>query len=112
MGVWFGRPRATDQLTTNDRIGILPALGTIPETAIAGLHRITRRHHMVRETYEQHMAFINSTVERLESNQVGIDELEELARKFAESREYCLSRLSAIEGVLSATLGGEQGIGQ
>ncbi|EMN3633080.1 exodeoxyribonuclease VII small subunit [Pseudomonas aeruginosa] len=63
---------------------------------------------MQRETYEQHMAFINDTVKRLEANQVGIDELEDLARKFAESREYCLQRLSSIEGVLSATLGGGQ----
>lgn len=64
---------------------------------------------MERQTYEQHMAFINDTVSRLEANQVGIDELEDLARKFAESREYCLARLSSIESVLSATLGGDQG---
>ncbi len=67
---------------------------------------------MQRENYEQHMAFINDTVARLEANKVGIDELEDVARKFAESRDYCLARLSAIEGVLSATLGGEQGAGQ
>lgn len=67
---------------------------------------------MQRENYEQHMAFINDTVARLEANKVGIDELEDLARKFAESREYCLARLSAIEGVLSATLGSEQGVSQ
>jgi len=67
---------------------------------------------MQRETYEQHMAFINETVARLERNEVGIDELEELARKFAESREYCLSRLNSIEGVLTATLGGEPSVGQ
>lgn len=67
---------------------------------------------MQRDTYEQHMAFINQTVGRLERNEVGIDELEELSRKFAESREYCLSRLNAIEGVLAATLGGEQPVGQ
>ena len=67
---------------------------------------------MQRETYEQHMAFINETVARLESNQVGIDELEELARKFAESREYCLQRLSNIERVLTETLGGGQATGQ
>ncbi len=67
---------------------------------------------MQRETYEQHMAYITDTVARLEANAVGIDELEDVARKFAESRDYCLKRLSGIESVLSATLGGEQGAGQ
>jgi exonuclease VII small subunit len=70
---------------------------------------VERRSTLQRETYEQHMSFINETVARLEANQVGIDELEGLARQFAESRQYCLERLSSIEGVLSATLGGEQG---
>lgn len=65
-----------------------------------------------RTTYEQHMAFIESTVQRLECNQVGIDELEDLARKFAESRQFCLSRLTSIENVLNTTLGAEAGAGQ
>lgn len=58
------------------------------------------------------MALIESTVPRLERNQAGIDELEELARKFAEFRQFWPARLTSIENVLSSTLGAEAGAGR
>lgn len=58
------------------------------------------------------MALIESTVPRLDRNQAGIDELEELARKFAEFRQFWPARLTSIENVLSSTLGAEAGARQ
>lgn len=49
---------------------------------------------------------------RLERNQAVIDELVELARKFAESLQFWLARLTSIENVLSSTLGAEAGAEQ
>ena len=46
-----------------------------------------------RATYEENMAFIEDTVKRLEQNQVGIDELESLAREFAGARQFCFTFL-------------------
>ena len=67
---------------------------------------------MSRDTYEANIAFIEQTVKRLERNEVSIDELETLAREFAQARAFCAERLSRIESVVQATLGteGEQGI--
>ncbi len=61
-----------------------------------------------RTTYEENMAFINTTVQRLERNEVGIDELETLARDFASARKFCLERITRIEAVLQQTLHDEQ----
>lgn len=61
-----------------------------------------------RTTYEENMAFIDQTVKRLEQNQVGIDELETLAREFASARQFCLERITRIESVLQQTLQGDQ----
>lgn len=41
---------------------------------------------MSRDTYEANIAFIDQTVKRLERNEVSIDELETLAREFADAR--------------------------
>lgn len=52
---------------------------------------------------------IDQTVKRLERNEVSIDELETLAREFADARKFCADRLTRIEGVVQATLGAEEG---
>jgi len=64
---------------------------------------------MARDTYEANIAFIEQTVKRLERNEVSIDELETLAREFAEARTFCADRLSRIETVVQATLGTDGG---
>lgn len=64
---------------------------------------------MSRDTYEANIKFIDETVKRLESNQVGIDELETLARDFAAARKFCSERLSRIESAVQATLGSDEG---
>ncbi|WP_047883132.1 exodeoxyribonuclease VII small subunit [Pseudomonas sp. ARP3] len=64
---------------------------------------------MSRDTYEANIAFIDQTVKRLERNEVSIDELETLAREFADARKFCADRLTRIEGVVQATLGAEEG---
>ncbi|MBM1197655.1 exodeoxyribonuclease VII small subunit [Pseudomonas weihenstephanensis] len=64
---------------------------------------------MSRETYEANIAFIDQTVKRLERNEVSIDELETLAREFADARKFCTDRLTRIESVVQATLGAEEG---
>lgn len=40
---------------------------------------------------------------------MSIDELETLAREFADARKFCADRLTRIEGVVQATLGAEEG---
>ncbi|WP_137887549.1 exodeoxyribonuclease VII small subunit [Pseudomonas sp. 2FE] len=62
---------------------------------------------MSRDTYESNIAFIDATVKRLERNEVSIDELETLAREFADARKFCADRLTRIESVVQATLGGD-----
>lgn len=64
---------------------------------------------MSRDTYEANIAFIDQTVKRLERNEVSIDELETLAREFADARKFCTDRLTRIESVVQATLGAEEG---
>lgn len=64
---------------------------------------------MTRDTYEANRAFIELTVKRLERNEVSIDELETLAREFADARKICLDRLARIESEVQATLSTEQG---
>lgn len=64
---------------------------------------------MSRDTYEDNIAFIDQTVKRLERNEVSIDELETLAREFADARKFCTDRLTRIEGVVQATLSAEEG---
>lgn len=64
---------------------------------------------MARDTYEANIQFIEQTVMRLERNEVSIDELETLAREFADARAFCAKRLSQIEAVVQATLGTGEG---
>lgn len=64
-----------------------------------------------RTTYEQNMAFIDSTLKRLERNEVGIDELETLAHEFSAARKFCQERIARIESVLQQTLQSDQAAG-
>lgn len=59
---------------------------------------------MKRDTYEEHMHFMEETLKRIDNNEVGMDELETLATQFAESRRFCAERLTRIETALQDTL--------
>lgn len=59
---------------------------------------------MARTTIEENMAFMQTTLQRIERNEVSIDELEPLAAEFAEARNFCNERLAKIEAGLQETL--------
>ncbi len=70
---------------------------------------------MSRETYDENMQFLESTLGRIERNEVSMDELEPLAKQFTEARKFCAERLDRIEAGLMETLKPEeapQGQGQ
>lgn len=62
---------------------------------------------MARTTIEENMAFMQTTLQRIERNEVSIDELEPLAAEFAEARKFCNERLAKIETGLQETLNNE-----
>lgn len=59
---------------------------------------------MSRETYEQNMTFMQEALKRINDNQVGMDELEQLAKEFAQARAFCRDRLAKIEAGLQDVL--------
>jgi len=59
---------------------------------------------MQRTTYEENMRFMEETLKRIEGNQVGMDELEELSSEFAKARLFCSERLTRIEAALQDSL--------
>lgn len=59
---------------------------------------------MARETYEENMQFLSSTLARLERGEVGIDELETLSTEFAAAESKCRERLARIEAIAQESL--------
>lgn len=60
------------------------------------------------ETYDASMTFMQQTLERLERNEVSMDELEPLAKEFAEARKFCAERLDRIEKGLTEALSSDE----
>lgn len=52
---------------------------------------------MTRESYTDNMGVIDSTLQRLERNEVTMDEMVETAEAFAQATTFCSSRLDMIE---------------
>ncbi|MHD0644773.1 exodeoxyribonuclease VII small subunit [Pseudomonas aeruginosa] len=55
---------------------------------------------MSRTTYEENMAFLVETNQRIERGEVKIEELEPLTAKVVEARENCTQRLDSIEAAI------------
>jgi exonuclease VII small subunit len=57
-----------------------------------------------RATYDQNMQFMETVLNKIERNEISMDELEPLAKEFTEARKFCSERLDRIEAGLMEAL--------